>query len=166
MLDGKPTCVIADDHEVVLRGLAGEIESFTNVTGTASTGDDAIELVLSQRPDLLFLDIRMPGPGVDGVIKELRSGGSDTRVIVFSSLTAVVRGVRVDGAPCAHLRGVQPLTPQQRADLTTPAARIELGNNPHLVRRRKPTTTPLGRNLRIRNITHPASVTRRRRGGL
>lgn len=87
----RPRCVIADDHEIVLQGLASELASSVEIVGRASNGFEAIALVLELHPELLFLDVLMPGPGVGGVLELLRAGGSTCRVLVFSSIATVDR---------------------------------------------------------------------------
>jgi DNA-binding NarL/FixJ family response regulator len=56
-------CVIADDHEMLrygVRRLLGDDPEFA-VVGEASDAAEALKLVLQQRPDLVLLDISMPG---------------------------------------------------------------------------------------------------------
>jgi DNA-binding NarL/FixJ family response regulator len=74
--------VIVDDHAVVRAGLeqllAGEPD--LAVVGTAASGSEAIDLVRSVRPDVVLMDLQMPG--VDGV--------SATRTIVGEQLADVL----------------------------------------------------------------------------
>ncbi|MGZ5399453.1 MAG: response regulator, partial [Nocardioides sp.] len=59
--------VIADDHAVVRRGLTGLLESADDieVVGAATNGEEAVGLVRDLRPDLVLMDLQMPG--LDGV---------------------------------------------------------------------------------------------------
>jgi DNA-binding NarL/FixJ family response regulator len=59
--------VLADDHPVVREGLAGMLaaEPDLEVVGTAADGGEAFELASSLKPDVVLMDLRMPG--VDGV---------------------------------------------------------------------------------------------------
>ena len=53
--------LIADDHEVVRTGLCSMLAgSEIEVVAQATTGDEVISLVISHRPDVVLLDIRMP----------------------------------------------------------------------------------------------------------
>ncbi|WP_232667798.1 response regulator [Pseudonocardia sp. TRM90224] len=114
--------VLADDHEVVRMGLRVLIdrEPDMEVAGEAATGRAALELVRRERPDVLLLDIRMPG--MDG-LETLRAITADpelagTRVImvttfevdryVFEALQAGAAGfVLKDGAPDELARAIR-----------------------------------------------------------
>ena len=65
--DGQVRIIIADDHPVVRTGLKRELEQVEGlaVIGEAPAGDVALELIKDKRPDLLLLDIHMPG--LDGI---------------------------------------------------------------------------------------------------
>jgi DNA-binding NarL/FixJ family response regulator len=80
------TVVIADNHLVVRRGLRSLLESDADicVVGEAADGREALEKVAELRPDVLILDLVMPGvPGLD-VLRQLTQRGDATRVVVFS----------------------------------------------------------------------------------
>ena len=74
---GKPKPVrllIADDHALILEGLAATISRQEDMTvvATASNGREAADLWKAHRPDVSFLDLRMPQLNGVGVIKEVR----------------------------------------------------------------------------------------------
>lgn len=78
--------VIAEDHHVVRTGLRLLLQSRGyGVVGEAANGDAAIHLVEELQPDLLLLDLAMPG-GPDGlqVTAELRQRGFTTSIVVIS----------------------------------------------------------------------------------
>jgi len=64
--------LIADDHPVVRAGLVGLLsdEPGLDVVGAASDGEEAVRLAESTRPDVVLMDLRMPG--VDGVAATAR----------------------------------------------------------------------------------------------
>jgi two-component system, LytTR family, response regulator len=59
----RMTCVVVDDEEMARRKLRALLadEAWLTCVGEASDGESAVRLIDAQRPDLTFLDIRMPG---------------------------------------------------------------------------------------------------------
>jgi DNA-binding NarL/FixJ family response regulator len=88
--------VIADDHHVVrdgLRALLQAVEGFALV-GEAANGHEALELTRSLEPDILVLDLSLPGlHGLD-VIEQLGAGGARTRVLVLSMHSSEIHVAR------------------------------------------------------------------------
>jgi DNA-binding NarL/FixJ family response regulator len=80
--------VLADDHAVLRAGLRAFLEEQSEppieVVGEASSGEEAIALVEKLRPDLLLLDLSMPGLGGLGAAIELRRLGLPTRILVLT----------------------------------------------------------------------------------
>ncbi len=79
--------VIADDHAVVRMGLVALLNQQVDwrVVGEASTGEEAIEQATLHRPDLVLMDIRMPGiSGIDAC-RKITEQLPDTRVIMLTS---------------------------------------------------------------------------------
>jgi two-component system response regulator DesR len=79
--------VIAEDQTMILGALAAllDIEDDLQVIGRATSGTDALEVVLRERPDVLVTDIEMPGmTGLD-LAAELRTRGSKARVIILTT---------------------------------------------------------------------------------
>jgi DNA-binding NarL/FixJ family response regulator len=77
---------VADDHPVVRDGLAAMLraEPEFEVVGEAASGLEAVDLVERVAPDVLLLDLEMPGLDGVGVLRRLRELESTTRVIVFT----------------------------------------------------------------------------------
>jgi DNA-binding NarL/FixJ family response regulator len=79
--------LIVDDHPVVRDGLSGMFASAAefSVLGTASDGAEAVRLAQALRPDVILMDLRMPG--LDGVaaITELARRGVAARVLVLTT---------------------------------------------------------------------------------
>ncbi|HXW87421.1 MAG TPA: response regulator transcription factor [Streptosporangiaceae bacterium] len=86
--DPRPiTVVIADDHPVVLQGLAVlfEVQDDLSLVGQASDGAEAIRLTRELDPDVLLLDLKLPGLDGMGVLSQLRTMGTRARVLVLTS---------------------------------------------------------------------------------
>jgi DNA-binding NarL/FixJ family response regulator len=85
---GHPISVlIADDHPVVRQGLAVlfEVQDDIALVGEARDGDEAIRLTRELAPDVLLLDLMLPGLDGMGVLARLRADDSPTRVLVLTS---------------------------------------------------------------------------------
>jgi DNA-binding NarL/FixJ family response regulator len=83
------TVVLVDDHRLVRAGLE-QLLGLTDdirVVGSAEDGSTAIPLVAERRPDLVLMDISMPG--VDGIeaTRALMAQDPSTRVLVLTSVS-------------------------------------------------------------------------------
>jgi two-component system, NarL family, response regulator NreC len=78
--------VLADDHEVVRKGIRAllEFEPGFTVAGEASDGLEVADLVEQVRPDVLVVDLMMPGLGGLDVIRQVRQRRPRTRMVVLS----------------------------------------------------------------------------------
>ncbi len=79
--------IIVDDHEVVRLGLRALLErhsSFT-VVDEASTAKEAVQKVLQHRPEIVVMDIRLPGGNGIEACREIVAQAPDTKVIMLTS---------------------------------------------------------------------------------
>ena len=78
--------VLADDHPVVRLGLRGALEAEPDFAVVGETGDglETLQLVERLQPDVLVLDLIMPGLGGLDVLPIARQRSPRTRVVVFS----------------------------------------------------------------------------------
>ncbi|MET0597058.1 MAG: response regulator transcription factor [Mesorhizobium sp.] len=84
MADRK-TVVVVDDHPLYRNGVTrsiGEDPRF-EVTGEGASADDAAALAEAERPDLVLLDISMPGDGLDAV-RRVRAAAPAARIVVLT----------------------------------------------------------------------------------
>ena len=83
----KIRLLIADDHVTVLEGLVAIIgrQSDMQVVAAASNGREAVDLWLTNRPDVTLLDLRMPILDGVGAIQEIRRREFSARVIVLTT---------------------------------------------------------------------------------
>lgn len=79
--------IIVDDHPVVCSGLTSmlNIHADLEVTGSAASGAEALALLLREQPDIMLLDLRMPGMDGVAVLNAMDSRTQKTRVIVLTS---------------------------------------------------------------------------------
>ena len=81
------TCLIVDDHEVVREGLRLSLSRAPNirVVGEASDGESAIALAERRRPNVVIMDVRMPG--MDGLqaTKQISDKFPDVAVLIFTA---------------------------------------------------------------------------------
>ncbi|TAM91718.1 MAG: response regulator transcription factor [Jatrophihabitans sp.] len=80
--------VVVDDHPVVRDGIRGMLEQDprTTVVGEAAGGREAVAVVRATDPDLVLMDLRMPGGDGVGAIRELRAGHrTRPRILVLTT---------------------------------------------------------------------------------
>lgn len=81
------TVVIADDHEIVRKGIRTtiEVDLHLSVIGEANSGEAAVQLAAELVPDVILLDLVMPG--IDGVeaTRQIKRVSPHTQVIVLTS---------------------------------------------------------------------------------
>jgi DNA-binding NarL/FixJ family response regulator len=81
------TCLIVDDHEVVREGLRLSLSRAPHirVVGEASDGESAVALAERRRPDVVIMDVRMPG--MDGLqaTKLISEKLPETSVLIFTA---------------------------------------------------------------------------------
>lgn len=79
--------LIADDEPLARELLAQWVRQnpHLRLVGEASNGDEALEMLISSRAELLFLDIRMPGTDGVGTLGRIREKGLDTYVIFVTA---------------------------------------------------------------------------------
>lgn len=79
--------LLADDHPVVRDGVRDRIgrEKDLNVVGEAADGEETIRQAQRLRPDVVLLDVAMPGPGAVTVMEALREALPNVKVLVLSA---------------------------------------------------------------------------------
>jgi DNA-binding NarL/FixJ family response regulator len=80
--------VVADDHEVVRAGFAELLDTRSDFTvvGTASDGAEAVRLCRDLQPDVVLMDVRMPGmDGIEATRQLADSGQTRPRVIILTT---------------------------------------------------------------------------------
>jgi DNA-binding NarL/FixJ family response regulator len=103
--------VLADDHHIVRQGLRAllETESDFKVVGEAANGFEALDLAAREKPDVLIVDVMMPGMHGLEVVRQVTRRKPRTRVIMlsmYSSEAYVLEALR-DGASAYVLKGAR-----------------------------------------------------------
>lgn len=82
----KIRVLIADDHSMMRQGLKQilELENDITVIAQASNGSEAVKLAREQKPDIILMDINMPGTNGIQAIKELKLEKHPSKVIVLT----------------------------------------------------------------------------------
>ena len=109
------TVVLADDHPLVRQGLRAVLDATDDidVIAEADNGHDAVRLCVEQGPDVVLMDLQMPGQhGIDAT-REVRRAAPDTAVLVltmfddddtvFAAVSAGASGYLLKGADGADI---------------------------------------------------------------
>jgi len=132
-MENRRTVFLADANEEfrgMMREAIEQTEEFT-VVGASGDGGEALQMIERQRPDLVVLDLMLPGTDGFGVLRQMRERKSKAKVIVLSACCTdqVVAEAMGQGAayflpkPCVaetlldrmHAAFGQPVTPEERA---------------------------------------------------
>jgi len=81
---GKPRVFLVDDHALVLSGVRAELGDSVEVVGEASEVEAAIEMIGERTPDVVLLDVHMPGGGGRAVIETIGVTHPDVKFLALS----------------------------------------------------------------------------------
>ncbi|WP_225848549.1 response regulator transcription factor [Streptomyces sp. HPF1205] len=103
MGDNVIRVLLVDDHQVVRRGLRTflEVQEDIEVVGEAGDGDEGAARAQELRPDVILMDVKMPGTDGIEALRLLRDAGSPARVLIVTSFTeqrTVVPALRAGAA--------------------------------------------------------------------
>lgn len=103
MADSLIRVLLVDDHQVVRRGLRTflEVQPDIEVVGEAGDGDEGVARARELAPDVILMDVKMPGTDGITALRRLREEGVKSRVLVVTSFTeqrTVVPALRAGAA--------------------------------------------------------------------
>lgn len=90
--------VVVDDHPIVRAGLVGLLDDAADieVVGTGASGEDAVGLAAAHRPDIVLMDLRMPGLDGDEATPRVLAAAPGSRVVIlttYESDDAILRAI-------------------------------------------------------------------------
>ena len=75
---------VVDDHELFRSGVRAELSSLFQIVGDAGTVEQAVTGIGDESPDVVLLDVHMPGGGGHAVIDQARAAGSAAQFLALS----------------------------------------------------------------------------------
>lgn len=174
--------LIADDHLIIRQGLRLilETEDDLDLVGEAADGAEALQLCAKLRPDVVLMDLRMPG--MDGItaIEKLRQSQPEIAVVILTTFNEdelMLRGIRAGArgfllkdtdratlfnAIRAAARGETLLKPEIMSRLLNVAAAPAPASNPfNLTEREKEVLAAVARGERSKEIAIELNITER-----
>ncbi len=80
----RPRVFLVDDHGLILAGLRAELADHVEIVGAADEVVAAVEMILERRPDVVLLDVHMPGGGGEAVLREVTHAAPEVRFLALS----------------------------------------------------------------------------------
>ena len=83
-MNAQPSVVIVDDHRIFRTGVKAELDGMVEVLGEAETVEDAVRAIAELGPDVVLLDVHMPGGGGVEVIEQVSKLRPQQRFLALS----------------------------------------------------------------------------------
>lgn len=100
----RPRVVLADDHPHVLSAFSRLLSFSCEVVGSVSNGHDAIEAVMTLRPDILVADLMMPGLNGLEVCRQVKHAAPETAVVIVTAFgDAEIQKVALEAGASAFI---------------------------------------------------------------
>jgi len=115
---------IVDDHQLFRSGVKAELGSRVTIVGDAGDVESAVSAIRATRPDVVLLDVHLPGGGGRAILEQLREDLPDTRYLALSVSDAaedVIAVIRA-GAGGYVTKTIEP------DDLVTSIERVHAGD--------------------------------------
>ncbi len=82
----KIKLIIADDHHIFRKGILSIVseDADIEITGEAANGDDALKLIVENKPDIAILDIDMPGLSGLDVARKVKSQKLSPKIVILT----------------------------------------------------------------------------------
>ena len=148
--------LIVDDHHVVREGLRRilELEKGIKVVGEAKNGEEAITTADSLSPDVVIMDLKMPGMDGIATTREIKQRLPNVNVLILTlyaedfvkqAIEAGVSGYLLKDSDCEQItkaihevhEGLCPIAPALTRDLVTEFAKLSRNNRTTLTKRQQ-----------------------------
>lgn len=83
-VSGRPRVVLVDDHALFRAGVRAELAGHVDIVGEAGDVAEAVAVITAERPDVVLLDVHLPGGDAPAVIAGVAAAGVETRVLALS----------------------------------------------------------------------------------
>jgi len=87
-VSGAPRVVLVDDHGLFRSGVRAELGRQVEVVGEADDVQPAIDLIASAQPDVVLLDVHLPGGGGQAVVQAIKAAHPSVRFLALSASDA------------------------------------------------------------------------------
>jgi DNA-binding NarL/FixJ family response regulator len=87
-VSGAPRVVLVDDHGLFRSGVRAELGRQVEVVGEADDVQPAIDLIASVQPDVVLLDVHLPGGGGQAVVQAIKASHPSVRFLALSASDA------------------------------------------------------------------------------
>jgi DNA-binding NarL/FixJ family response regulator len=82
--ESLPTVVLIDDHALFRAGVRSELEGLVQIVGEAGDVDGAVREIVQRAPDVVLLDVHLPGGGGVEILRRLALEAPDARCLALS----------------------------------------------------------------------------------
>jgi DNA-binding NarL/FixJ family response regulator len=171
---------VVDDHPILRQGLVAALEDEPDfaVVGAAANADDAVTLAARLCPDVILLDLELPGTGGIEAIPRLLTESPASRILVFTAydtdelvlgaLRAGAKGYLLEGATAEEIArsvraiasGGSALAPRVAAKLVTEVS-APAGESGHLTPREREVLRLIADGLPSKQIARELSISER-----
>ena len=156
---GQPQVIkvlIVDDHKVVREGLRRmlDMETGIKVVGEASDGKEAITQSMALSPDVVTMDLKMPGMDGIAATSQLKKMNPDIAVVIFTLYADDLVRQAIEGGACGYIlktsetseicgairdahNGLCPITPSLTRDLVLEFAKLSRGGRSSTLTKRQ-----------------------------
>jgi DNA-binding NarL/FixJ family response regulator len=84
MTESLPTVVLVDDHAIFRAGVRAELDGLVTILGEAGDVDSAVREITERAPDVVLLDVHLPGGGGVEILRRLSTEAPDAKCLALS----------------------------------------------------------------------------------